>query len=467
MRIDKKIFGKIEFWLIFFFLLRFYGITNPPLEAGHNWRQSDVLMAARNFYETDSNIFFPRNDISEGKNGITGMEFPLMNYLIYLVSLIFGYNNWYGRLINLTFSLFGTFYFYLLIRDYINKKTAFYSTILLCCSLWFAHARKTIPDIFAVSLVIAGLYHGLCYLTRNKSFYHLLIYLFLSLFGILSKISTGYLLVIPFILFFNKNYQKDRKVFMILCIVIIVMLVYAWYFIWVPHLIVTYGIQRFFMGVSFIAGFEGLIHNITETLKKFYETAMMYSGFALFLTGIYFVIIRKNKLLGIICSACFITFSLFIIKTGQNFSIHSYYILVFVPVMAMIAGYGISEINKNYIRNLIVIIICMENILNQQHDFYIKKNILEVIRLESDLDKFSCRSELIAINSDGNPTPMYMAHRKGWVPSNYDLEQKKFISEIRQKGCKYLVIFKRSFGSDENLEYLKLFENSMYKIYKL
>ena len=35
----------IRFWIIFLFLLRLYGITNPPLEVGHNWRQTTVAMA--------------------------------------------------------------------------------------------------------------------------------------------------------------------------------------------------------------------------------------------------------------------------------------------------------------------------------------------------------------------------------------------------------------------------------------
>ena len=467
MRINFKLFSKIEFWLIFFFVIRLYGITNPPLETGHNWRQSDVLMAARNFYETDSNIFYPRNDLTDGKSGITGMEFPLLNYLIYLVSLLFGYNHWYGRLINLIFSFFGTYYFFLIIRDFINKKTAFYSAILLCCSLWFAHSRKAIPDIFAVSMVMAGLYYGLCYIIKNKSYHHLLAYTILILFGILSKISAGYLLVIPLILLFNKNYPANRKVYMSLLTSAVLFCVWAWYFYWVPHLNNTFGIQRFFMGVSCITGLKGLIQNMGETLKKFYETALMYSGFAVFLTGIYYMIKRKNSLLGMICVACFLSFSIFILKSGQNFSIHSYYILVFIPVMALIAGYGIAEINKNNLGTVLVVIVCLENIINQQHDFYIRKDKLEVLQLESDLDKSCSRAELIAINSDGNPTPMYLAHRKGWAPSNSYLVNKDYISEIRQKGCRYVVVFKKNFGCNNDLDFPKIFENDTYKIYKL
>ena len=52
----------IRFWIILLFIIRLYGITNPPLDAASTWRQTDVLMIARNFYEIDSNILFPRTD---------------------------------------------------------------------------------------------------------------------------------------------------------------------------------------------------------------------------------------------------------------------------------------------------------------------------------------------------------------------------------------------------------------------
>ena len=34
----------IRFWIVLFFLIRMYGITMPPLEMGHNWRQTDGMI---------------------------------------------------------------------------------------------------------------------------------------------------------------------------------------------------------------------------------------------------------------------------------------------------------------------------------------------------------------------------------------------------------------------------------------
>ena len=111
MKSIKRYLYHIRFWIVFFFLIRLIGITNPPLEAGHNWRQSFTNMVARNFYEENSNIFYPTIDMSGNRNGTVASEFPIFNYLIYLVSSVFGYQHWYGRLISLIFSSFGFLYF--------------------------------------------------------------------------------------------------------------------------------------------------------------------------------------------------------------------------------------------------------------------------------------------------------------------------------------------------------------------
>src|SRR3989344_7431345 len=103
----EKYASNIRFWIVLFFVLRLYGITNPPIEIAHNWRQVTGDMVARNFYEVDNNILYPRLDFGGEKTGITGTEFPVLNYLMYLLSLIFGFHDWFGRLINLIVSSYG------------------------------------------------------------------------------------------------------------------------------------------------------------------------------------------------------------------------------------------------------------------------------------------------------------------------------------------------------------------------
>ena len=159
----KNEFGyiRIEYIIGVFCLIRLFGITNAPLEVAHNWRQVTGLMVARNFFEIDPSLWFPRVDETNGVSGIIGMEFPLLNYLHYLASLIFDYQHWYGRLINLMVSSIGVYFFFKLIKERLNEKTAYYSSLFLLGSIWFIYSRKMMPDTFSMSLGFVGLYlHG-------------------------------------------------------------------------------------------------------------------------------------------------------------------------------------------------------------------------------------------------------------------------------------------------------------------
>ena len=467
----KKIITDIRFWIIIFFIIRLLGITNPPLETAHNWRQTTVTMVSRNFCEVDNNIFYPRIDMAGNKTGITGMEFPLLNYLIYLVSSAFGYQHWYGRLINLIISSLGLWFFYKLVRKNFSEQISFYSTIILAVSIWFAYSRKIMPDTFAVSLILASIYYGTCYF-EVKSWLKKIIYLFcytvLLVLGGLSKLPAACLLIVFAVFIFNRQIAVREKLIFILASFSGLIPIIYWYFVWVPYLVKEYGFLHFFMGKSLTVGANEIIANLPKTFEKFYDTALKFIGFAFFLLGLIFSIIKKDKKVVIIFCLTFFTFCVIIIKSGFAFPHHDYYIIPFVPVMALVAAYGLVQIKNPKIVLIVLIAISVEGIASQQHDFRIQKENLTLINLEQDLDKFSNRNDLIIINSGDYPTPMYFSHRKGWVNTNEMIENQTYINELIDNGLKYIVILKKRFGAETALNhYKKEFENEDYCIYKM
>ena len=457
---------KIHFWIIIFFIIRLYGITNPPLEVAHNWRQTTVTMVARNFFEVDANIFYPRIDIAGEKSGITGMEFPFFNYLIYLVSIVFGYQHWYGRLINLIVSSFGIFFFSLLVKKHFSERISLFASIILLVSIWFAYSRKIMPDTFSVSFTIIGLYYGSNYLESNYKKIHLLLaYFVFTTLGVLSKLPSGHLLILYMpLLLINRGNTKAIILF-IISSVVSVFIIGAWYYFWVPYLVKEYGFWHFFMGNTISAGTKEIIENLNLTLSRFYETALKYIGFFVFLFGLANAFYKKNKKLTTIFILSFFSFLIIILKAGFTFSRHSYYIIPFVPIMALIAGYGLDTIKSKKVVLPILIIISLEGVLNQQHDFRIKDKETALLNLETDLNEFSNNNDLIVINSNEYPTPMYFAHRKGWVANNEDLLNKDYIEKLKENGLKQIIILKKSFGIDINLPYEKNIDNSNYTIY--
>ena len=230
----SKVVNRIEFWIILFFLVRMIGITNPPLEISHNWRQVTGLMVARNYLEVDANILYPRIDDNQGNTGIIGMEFPTLNYMHFLTAKIFGYTHWYGRLLNLIISSIGLFFFSKIISRYFNHRVALASTLCLIGSIWFAFSRKMMPDTYCISLMFIGLYYGTRFIDKGRIL-NISLYLFFSCLAILSKIPAGIYLVILIPLLFGKS-SLNRKLTLLFTTIIPLILAYTWYFLWNPFL---------------------------------------------------------------------------------------------------------------------------------------------------------------------------------------------------------------------------------------
>ncbi len=463
----KQWLADIRFWIMLFFVLRLFTITNPPIEVGHNWRQTTVTMVARNFLETDNNILYPRIDIAGAKTGITGMEFPFLNYLIYLCSLVFGYAHWYGRLINLLVSSVGLYYFYRLIERYFQKSMAFNASIFLLLSVWFTYSRKIMPDTFSMSLLFMGFYFGSNYLDKQKTIRNLLLYVAFTLLGILSKLPSGYLLPLFALLIFDKKNDLKTKLSFVIASVFPLAVIFFYYFYWAPYLTNHYGFSHFFLGKNATTGFSETISHLDQAMQKFYEEALGFSGFIIFLIGLGLAIYKREKKLVAVFVISFTGFIAIIFKSGANFYHHSYYIIPFAPVMALVAAYTISKIMNKKIAVFVLCLFSIEALLSKNHDFYIKEDKQAILGLEKTLDSICERSDLIAINSGNVPTPMYFAHRKGWVEFNENLLDPENINTLKSQGLKFIVVLKRVFGTDVILPYKQIEDNRDFRIYKL
>lgn len=454
--------NKIEFWIIIFFLVRLFGITNPPLETGHNWRQVTGLMVSRNFQEVDSNILYPRVDDNHGQEGIIGMEFPVLNYLHYLTSKLVDYTHWYGRLINLIVSTIGIYFYSKILSRFFSKKLVFTSTIFLLASIWFMFSRKFMADTFCISLVFIGLYNGIKYLEGGwiKS---LMLYVLFTTLAILSKIPAGIYFALLFPLILSK-YPLKNKVIIAISTFVPLTLTYLWYFMWNPQLSEKYGVW-YNAGKSMSVGLQELITHPIFTMKNFYFNAFhSYIVFILFVIGLVLIIKNKERKIIAIFFAIGLVFSIYMMKSGFFFYHHSYYIIPFVPVMALIAGYAVSLVKKQWLFVSLIVIGVTESLLNQQHDFFLKDSSKYNLTLESVADQVSDKDDLIIINGGENPLQLYLSHRKGWTSGNDKITQIGYLNEIKQSGCKYMFIDKTK---DPNFNAEPIYSDEYFSIYTL
>ena len=459
----KSILTDVRFWILFFFVIRLFGITNAPLEIGHNWRQSLTNMIARNFLEGNANILYPQIDMAGNQSGIIGSEFPFFNYLIYLVSLVFDYSHWYGRIINLFVSSIGIYYFYLLVEKMCNKKIAFSASIVFLSSIWFAFSRKIMPDTFSVSLVIIGLYYAYMYLT-SASLLKLLLFFLFSTLGMLCKIPALSLMSVLTIVIIVKEISFSRKLIVLLTTSLSIIVVSLWYFYWVPFLLETYHYQLYFPK-GIMEGLNDILQLLPDFFEKFYfDSLSSFIAFAFFLIGIFIMAKNANLYLKLGVLVITFTFFVFILKTGNVFPLHNYYIIPFTPIMALVAGYGLSKFSNKFL-NIFLILIAIEGIANQQHDFFIKNSERYKLSLELLTNKTIGNNELIVINGGSSPQEIYFAHRKGWTVDNMMINSLS-LRKLNKLGASFLIINKKTYF--KRIDYFPIiFSDKYYDIYKL
>jgi hypothetical protein len=422
-------------------------------------------MYSRNFVEIDNNILYARVDMAGELTGITAKEFPIFNYLIYLVSLVFGWQHWYGRLISLIVSSIGTYYFYLIIKRFFGEKHAFASTIVLMASVWFSYSRKIMPDTFSMSLVLAGVYYGIRYL-HSGGVLRLILYMILGTAGVLSKIPSGYILVIFLIPFFDRNVLINRKLWFVAVSVILLATNAIWYLVWVPEVIETYKFVHY-PERGFLEGARQILDDPGGAFTRFYWNALVsFVSLGIFIGGLILAIIKKEKRILLPFFLLFIMFFLFVLKAGSSFIEHNYYIIPFVPAMALVSGYLLSNIKWKRVYYLALVIISIEGIANQQHEFFIRSHQKYKLKLEPIADSVSNPDDRIAIIGGHNPQQLYFTHRKGWALNAEDANDTLKINKFRNLGAKFLFVDKEYSLPGFEL-YSVVYEDEHYLVYSL
>lgn len=463
----QKIASDIRFWVLLFFIVRLIGITNPPLENSHSWRQAFGLIISRSFFEYSQNIFFPVMDFAFSSIRKMCIEFPVINYLHYCLSLVFGYEHWYGRLINLVASSAGLFFFFRLVRYFFQSSfIATAATLLLASSIWFSFSRKMMPDTFSISLVFAGLWFGVQYSLRHGPFYLLFFFVFVST-GLLVKIPS-ILYLIPFSAFLLfKGREVSGTFYLFTSIIISVSIGLGWYFFWCGKLAEYHGSEWIASERPFITGIKEVIIKYRETLGNFtFHAFQGYIGFLLFILGVLIAFIKKElRLLNFL----FLTggsFLIFMFKAGWFFYHHNYYIFPFVPVMALFGAYALFVIRKVWIIAPILGISMTESLWNQRLDFIIPESEKYKMTLEKIMDEISSRNDQIITNGKGNPLILYLAHRDGWNCVDWEISEIRHIRKIITKDCKFIVIDRHANAemNDLILPLKPAFENRDFRI---
>lgn len=466
-----KIYLKdIRFWLVLHFLLRLVGLTNPPYESSA-WRQVITAMVTKNLVFGEFNLLYPKMDYffmaMETTSGISPMEFPIFNALGAILSLVFGWHDWHLRLVNLLVSSFGIWYFYLLIKRFFSSRAAFFSAFLLLQSIWWPYSRKIMPDTFSVSLCLIALYYAFLFFDEKDNKKSILFYCFFLICGtagMLAKIPSSYVFCVLLFPLLNQSINTQKKLLFLVGSIPSLALVYWWYFVWGPYLVVKFNNRMFFMGKGLKEGWLEITPYLPQLIEHFYKFAFSYSGFALCLIAIYFMVKKRNGLMAKVVGLLTLSFAVFILKSGYNFVHHSYYIIPFVPVLAFLGGYGLEQIQHKRLLLILLVVFAVDNFFRHQHDLRLPKRDHYRLGVPAVIDQNIPVGELIATNGGASPVDMYNLGRRGYSLAEEELTVENF-TLLKRRGVRYFVLNRH--GSQKVIAEKLLFQNDDLAIYQL
>lgn len=450
-------------WLVLAFLVRLVGITDPPLENTHSWRQAFTNMVARTMAEDPIDLLQPRTDLAGERSDVVASEFPGFNACIAVVIRAFGPAHWYGRAIALILSTFGAWAFHALLLRRYGAWVAFNASFVLLWSSWFIYGRKAMPDTFSIALVLLALFFVDHALHRRAPVWFLLAVPLAALGG-LCKIPSIVLFAPWGLMVMERTLPVRWRIGGLLALIVASLPVFWWYFHWQPHLLREYGNPLYFP-VSVRDGFGELMSHGSLLMERLTFSALLsHMGFGALLWGLWNIHRASDRRTFLLIIAMTLPFGYFVLRTGSVFPLHAYYILPIVPLMALLAGIGLAAVPEGRWTILVLALIVLEGTGIRWKDLQGTNERAYLLRAEALADRYSDPHDLIVCTGGLDPRTMYFLHRKGWSLATGDLTSMDFLDSLQALGAK--LVFVERLRMHEPLPLNLLYEDTDWRVYR-
>ncbi len=462
-RLPKVNLNNEKSFLIIGFLigliLRLYAINSPLLDK-QGYRQCHTAMQARNFYRHGFNILKPEIDGNGSIRTIGPGEFPLFPFLVAVGYKIFGVKEWFGRFINIVFSLFAALMLYFLVKKYYGVTIAKFSFIIFLILPYGIYFSRTFQRYSMVLCFLISLVYFFSNWLDNRRLYDLLLSI---LFGILSFLVQPPSVYIGIVLIYLAYRKFGVKIFLKVELWVFSFIVLLFPVLWIVYFKNNFG------GV-----FTESMHNwliLTHYTKwlnfRFIERTMFVYpsdlaltavGYILFIAGLFVKNNNKVKwtfyfwLLGL-----YIYFALELYFTYVV--LHPYYYYQLVPIASVFVGKTLSElwnrkVFKKYGKLLTVVslfLIFVSGVLRIRKYYNVNWTYFKA----SKVARISTEKHSIIITNIDSPEILYYADRRGWFISNWD-DVKTRVNDLKKRGAQYFVFLYNKEKSNKQLEkYLK------------
>lgn len=341
---------KLWVWIILNFVLHVFFMNRPP-NSVHTWRQSNTLAVARNFYEESMNILKPRVDNRKLSDGVTGMQFPSMEYVFALAYHITGEQYWVARFLTWCMFIAGVLGLYAWLQAWLkHENIAYYSTVVfMFIPELFYHCINPLPDILALSASIWALYFFTQF-QEHRTWKNIILCTFFATLAGLTKLqylAIGFFMITVF--FINiRTYKWTEWVKLGIFGTVTVSVSLLWYK-YAVYLIKTSGLHDF--GIELRPAKEWkLIREILEQniISDLPELLLGFTSFILFIYGMLHikrVILHKAYFIPVLVWSIALLIYHGIELAQMKY--HQYYMMPYMPILALIAGYGMQKMTQH------------------------------------------------------------------------------------------------------------------------
>ena len=477
-----SIFQEYVLPAIVLLVLAFFFFRNTQTQFPahiHAWTQSDRYALAVGFMENGYDFFHPatlnlkpRYEAAiplEDPQGITSVDFPIIEYLAALLMGIYGQPApWIFRTLMLLLGLSGLFIWFRFLREAgVNYGLSLSSLLLAFTAPVFTYyLNGFIPSTSAVAMSLAALYFFARYLRNEKIKTLITALIFLTLSALIRKPFVMGLLAWAgaFVLIFWKEKSKLRIVlpgfFMALAIV-------GFYHVYNKFLSFTYGslfISDLMPADTFSETFQ-LIRISWANWKLTYFSLPAWIGIGLAVSGLLFKGFgnKTNKVIGFSALLWLAASGLYLLAMARQFPAHDYYFLdsFFLPVLILL-GLGLrllSKIEKPFQRGILFIAFALNGwmlkeayaIQNERNTFkswdrteITRRNFEGGAKLLAEA-KVPPNAKILVLDAYTTNIPLLLLERKGYTVINTTQEN---IKQAMEWDFDFIAIQNRFLASD-------------------
>lgn len=459
----KRSLTEVQFWisrhpLVFLVLIaiavRLIGITAPIIGI-HAWRQADTAAIARNFYENGFNFLLPQVDWGGAGKGYCETEFPIYSFLVAMFYQLVGVQESIGRLVSVVCSIVGLLGLYQLTERFFEKSAAFWACFFYALlPLLIYYTRTFQPESMLVMCSILAVLYFTEWIDHSKISELLISNLFFTMACLIKVLPLVYLgLPIAFLAWNKFGWKMVAKPQLWGYAIVPLVSVFLWYN-HAHNIFLTYGNTFGFSGDSTNRYDYSLLltwYFWSEILVK--VAVRQFAIFGFFIFGVGLLLPKRNTeewLFPIWLGASVLCWMLVPVTSV----VHEYYHLNFmIPSVILMGKTCAYYLNFGNFVQRRMIIVCVGLALVSSAAFYTidyrwKENpdASLVYQLAQQVKANTDQNTKIIATTGGDPSLLYLSHRKGWMINPIALTS-DWVQERRSQGAGSIV---GSFGFVES-----------------